>query len=319
MPARWLKNRAPTRLLILVSGVCLAVGGASGLLADSDASTTMGAPPLRLAISEKVVYGVNLNDARAAMAVWATELWKTTDLKIAMAPDQNWVMPSDQLLAAIRGGTVDMFCLTVQEYRQVIPYVDTSRIITDDHGGDELLLVVREGSGIVNLAGLRGRYLILWESPSTSLAEPWLTVSLRREGLKSPEQLLGRIAKNSKLSQAVLPLFFGQADACVVTRRGLDTMVELNPQLARKLKVLLASPQMESAFFAWRSDYPAHLKKPVFDRVLDLRSSPTARQVLTLFQSPGFTARGADCLLPANALLDAYERHHEPAAARKRE
>jgi phosphonate transport system substrate-binding protein len=269
-----------------------------------------------LAISEKVVYGVNLSDARAAMAVWATELLKNIDLKLA--PEQDWVMPSDQLLAAIRGGTVDIFCLTVQEYRQVAPYIDTSRIITDDYGGEELLLVVREGSGIVNLAGLRGRSLILLEGPSAGLAEPWLTVSLWREGLESPQQLLGHLTRNTKLSQVVLPLFFGQADACVVTRRGLDTMIELNPQLARKLKVLLASPKMQSAFFASRKDCPARLTRPIFDRLPELRSSPTARQVLTLFQSPGFTARDADCLRPANSLLDAYERHREPAAGRKR-
>jgi phosphonate transport system substrate-binding protein len=309
------KNRAPTQFLSLLGGLCLVAGAAAPLRAGSDASTT-GVPPLRLAISEKVVYGVNLSDARAALGVWATELLKNIDLKLA--PEQDWVMPSNQLLAAIRSGTVDIFCLTVPEYRQVAPYIDTRRIITDDYGGDELLLVVREGSGIENLAGLQGRSLILLEGPSTSLAEPWLAVSLWQVGLPSPQQLLGHLTRNTKLSQVVLPVFFGQADACVVTRRGMDTMVELNPQLARKLKVLLASPQMVSAFFASRRDCPAHLTKPIFDRLAELRSSPTSRQVLTLFQSPGFTARDADCLRPANALLDIYERHRAPATGRKR-
>lgn len=318
MPAGFLKNGVPAQFSSLLSGLCLVAGGAAQIMAGSDASTRTGPSPLRLAVSDKVVYGVNLSDARAAMAVWATELLKNIDVKQTLAPDQDWVMPSDQLLAAIRGGTVDLFSLTIQEYRQVASYVDTSRIITNDYGGDELLLVVREGSGIVNLAGLRGRSLILQQSPTTSLAEPWLTVLLWRDGLPSPKQLLGRMTINTKLSQVVLPLFFGQADACVVTRRGLDTMVELNPQLSRKLKVLLASPKMVSAFFAWRQDYPAHLKNPIFDRLLELRSSPTAMQVLTLFQSPGFAARDADCLGPANSLLDAYERHREPAAGRKR-
>jgi phosphonate transport system substrate-binding protein len=288
-------------------------------MAGTDAPVRTSASPLRLAVSENVVCGVSLNDAKAAMAVWAAELMKNIDLNLALAPTQDWVMPSDQLQAAIRGGTVDMFCLTIQEFRQVSRYVDTSRIITDDYGGEELLLVVREGSGIVNLANLRGRSLILQESPNTSLAEPWLALSLWQDGLQSPKQLFGHMARNTKLSQVVLPVFFGQADACVVTRRGLDTMFELNPQLSRKLRVLLVSPKMESAFFAWRKDYPTNLKKPLFDRLLDLKSSPTAQQVLTLFQSPGFTARDADCLRPANSLLDAYELHREPGAGRKRQ
>ena len=316
MTARWLKIQAPARILFLLSGLCLMAGGAAQLRAGSDATTRMGAPPLRMAISDTVVTGVSLSDARAAMSVWTKELLKA----IGLEPDPNseWVMPSDKLLGAIRGGQMDLFCVTVREYRQVSTFIDTSRIITDDYGGDELLLVVREGSGIARLADLRGRSLILLESPTTSLAEPWLTVSLWHEGLESPKQLLGRMTRNTKLAQVVLPLFFGQADACVVTRRGLNTMVELNPQLSRKLKVLLASPKMQSAFLAFRKDYPAHLKKPIFDRFLELKSIPATDQVLTLFQSTGFSARDSDCLGPANSLLDAYERHHETAAGRKR-
>jgi phosphonate transport system substrate-binding protein len=296
--------------------LCLVAGGAAQFKAGSDAATGAGAPPLRMAVSEKVVLGVNLADAGAALAIWSQELLPTANLKLA--PDQNWVKPSGQLLAAIRGGTVDMFCLTVQEYRRVAQYVDTNRIITDDHGGDEFLLVVREGSGVVNLAGLRGRSVILQESPNTSVAEPWLAVSLWREGLESPNRFLSRMTKQTKLSQVVLPVFFGQADACLVTRRGLDTMAELNPQLSRKLKVLLASPKMVNAFFAWRKDYPAELKQPIFDKVLNLRSSRTAEQVLTLFQSPGYTIQDSGCLREANSVLDAYERRLEPVAGGKK-
>jgi phosphonate transport system substrate-binding protein len=306
------KNGTPARSSLL-AGLCL-VAAAAQLVAGSEATTRMAVASPRMAISDKVVIGVNLSDARAAMMVWTREIMKTIDINVAI--NQEIVKPSDQLLAAIRGGTVDLFCLTAQEYRQVAPYVDTSRIIADDYGGDELLLVVREGSGIVNLAGLRGRSVILQESPSTGLAEPWLTVSLWREGLESPAQWFSRMTRNTKLSQVVLPVFFGQADACVVTRRGLNTMFELNPQLSRKLKILLVSPRMVSAFFAWRKDFPANLKKPLFDRLIELKSSPATRQILTLFQSSGFTAYDADCLRPANSLLEAYERRRENQAGR---
>ena len=318
MAAVFFKNRAPTQFLSLLSGLCLVGGGAAQLMAGSDASTRTGASALRIAVSENVVVGVNLSDANAAMTIWSEELLKNIDLKLSMVPNQAWVMPSDQLLDAIREGKMDLFSLTVQEYRRVASRVDTSRIITDEHGGDEFLLVVRDGSGIVNLAGLRGRSLNVWESPSTNLAEPWLAVSLWREGLESPQKLLGRITRNTKLSQVVLPLFFGQADACLVTRRGLDTMIELNPQLSKKLNVLLASPKMVGTFFACRKDCPADLKKTILDGIIKLKSSPPAKQILTLFQTSGFTAREADCLRPANSLLDAYERYHEPAAGRRK-
>lgn len=231
------KGRSPARLAFILLSVCagapLPAAGSNPPVADSS--------PLRLALSEKVVRGVSLNDARAALSVWSEEIGRAAGLKLAS--QQNLILPSDQILAAIRKGTLDLFCLTVQEYRQVVPYVDTSRILGDDYGGDELVLVVRDGIGIANLAGLRGRSLIIFDSPNSTLAEPWLAVSLWHDGQDSPEQLLGHISHNSKLAQVVLPVFFGQADACVATRRGLNTMFELNPQLARKLKVLAASPR----------------------------------------------------------------------------
>ncbi|MFN7994977.1 MAG: PhnD/SsuA/transferrin family substrate-binding protein [Bryobacteraceae bacterium] len=237
--------------------------------------------------------------------------------RLSLAIDQNWVMASEQLLAAIRGGTVDMFCITVQEYRQITPYVDTTRILGDIHGGDELVLVVRQADGVSRLADLRHKSLVMLDSPNTSLADDWLAVSFWHEGLDSPDKILGKITKTTKLSQAVLPLFFGQADACLVPRRGLTTMFEMNPQLSQKLKILLTSPKAQGAFFAWRQDYPAQFKVGVFDRLTDLRSSPAATQVLTLFQASGFITADMAPIRPALSIIEAYEQHEHPPGRKK--
>jgi hypothetical protein len=167
--------------------------------------------PIRLGISDQVVRGVNRGDAAAAIAVWASEMAKAVGLKLA--PEKTWLVPSDEILSAVRNGSLDLFCLTVLEYRRVRGLVDTSRILTD--GGDELQILVREDSGIVNLGGLKGRSMIVLDSPYTMLADPWLALSFRKEGLESPPKVLGRITRNTRMAQLVLPVFFGQADACI--------------------------------------------------------------------------------------------------------
>jgi hypothetical protein len=74
---------------------------------------------------------------------------------------------------------------------------------------------------------------------------------------------------------------------------------------------------MVGGFFACRTDYPADLKKPVFDRLLELKSNPSTRHLLTLFQSSGFVLQDANCLRTANSLLETYEQH-AAAAGRNR-
>ena len=258
--------------------------------------------------------GINLNDAKAAVSVWCQELAKATGVKLH--PLGDLFLPSDQLVEAIRGGRVDFFCLTVTEFRQVHGYVDTSRLLTEEGGGNEFVVLVRNESGIASLAGLRGRNLILHESPRMSLAETWLAVSLAKEGLGAPERVFGGISKNVRPAQVVLPVFFGTADACVLARRSLETMYELNPQLARRLRVIAASPVLVHTFFAARKD--SLVKGPVLDRMVASRHSPIAMQVLTLFQSSGFTVRDDRCLVSANSLLDEYEQLKRSMPSRKR-
>jgi ABC-type phosphate/phosphonate transport system substrate-binding protein len=95
-------------------------------------------------------------------------------------------------------------------------------------------------------------------------------------------------------------------------------MFELNPQLAKKLKVLYTSPKMVSAFLSCRKDYPASLKRPLFKKLSEARHTPSARQVLTLFQSLTFTVQDGDILRPANEILDAYARRADTWVAEKR-
>ena len=93
-----------------------------------------------------------------------------------------------------------------------------------------------EGSGITKLGGLAGRHLIILDSPQTLLVDAWLGVALAKEGITGKSAV--KVTRHTRAAQAVLPVFFGQADACVASKRTLETMFELNPQLAKKLKVV---------------------------------------------------------------------------------
>ncbi len=267
--------------------------------------------PLRVAISELVVPGVNRGDAAAALAVWAEEMAKAVNLKVA---DKIWLRPSVEVLAALRTGSLDLLCLTVAEYRRVAEYLDTERVLTD--GGQEMWVMAAEGSGITKLSALAGRHLIILDGPQMNLVDAWLTDSLLKEGLsgKTPVQ----VTRQTRPAQAILPVFFGRADACVATKRTVETMYELNPQLAKKLRVVQTSPKLVGAFMACRKDYPAQYKIPLLERLTQARDSPAAKQVMTLFSIFNFTMTDGEVLRPSMMVVEAAEKRNGAVLTEKR-
>lgn len=287
-------RRSLLTCLLLGGGVAVATG-AKPELAD-----------LRFGMSQKLLVGVNQNDAKAAFLVWGNEILAATGFHLI---NQEFILPTGRLQAGIRDGSLDLVVMTTPEYPLVRTHLDTTRIISDESGGEELLLLVKDGGPVTDFTQLHGRSLIIQDHPLTSMSMAWLSLSLWKEGLAGPDKLFRSITRNTKLSQVVLPVFFGQADACVTSRVAFATMTELNPQLARKLKVLVASPPIVNAFVACRKDYPGNLKQRLVNRLLELRAGVTTKQLLTLFQSTAYKAFDEDHLRPTLAMLDAFEKY----------
>ena len=91
-----------------------------------------------------------------------------------------------------------------------------------------------------------------------------------------------------KASQAILPVFFRQADACIVTRRAFEVSAELNPQIAQKLKPIITSPLFADSIVLFRKGYKSDNKKIFIDTALNIKKYPKGKQIMTLFQIGGF-------------------------------
>jgi phosphonate transport system substrate-binding protein len=116
------------------------------------------------------------------------------------------------------------------------------------------------------------------------LALLWFTTLLLKRGLPESDNFFSDIKKVEKISQAVLPVFFMQADACIVRRAGFQTMVEMNPQVNKNLIVLQKSPVFQESLFCVRKDYDDKSKKIILDVVETLHLDPKGSQMLLLFR-----------------------------------
>lgn len=262
---------------------------------------------IRLGLSEALFLDLNENDARAAVKAWTESVAGQSHIEVAGSAQ---LLRSDDMVRAIADHAVDGFSITTAEYAKVARFVDPV-IFTDERSartGVEYVLLVRQDSGRRTVASLRGRLLLAYQHVSMCLGGIWLETLLANEKLEPPDRFFSGVTRTVKVSQAVLPVFFGRADACLVTRGAFETMCELNPQLRRDLQVVATSPAVVTALLGVHKDSSAAIKNGMRSALLGLDDSPSGHQILLLFQSPRLVSLDSSALRPSLELVDAYER-----------
>jgi ABC-type phosphate/phosphonate transport system substrate-binding protein len=268
-------------------------------------SAADGGAPVRLAISQSVMGDVNLNDARSAMQIWLNRLAQEANVVIDLK-----LIDTQAILDCARRGQVDALALNVVEYRQIADLLDSSQIVTapGEAGQEQYLILTKKNSGIRQLGDLKSRRVCALKTPRMCLAPAWLFTILAEGHFGFAEQFFGSMAPDAKVSRVVLPVFFGQAEACLTSKRGFDTMCELNPQVARDLTVLASSPPMVVNFYIFRKNYQGVNREKVIRAMSSLHSSPAGRQLETLFQFENLGVRDASCLASALGVLEKADR-----------
>jgi phosphonate transport system substrate-binding protein len=281
--------------------------GAGPWLRSARAAADTGAP-IRLAISDSLVADVNLNDARAAMLIWIKRM--TSEMNLAVEINPRVFDTAEEILRRVRSGQLDAVALNVIEYRQIADVLDPGEIIAeaDATGLEQYILLARRNSGIQHLSDLRGRRLCMLKAPKMCVAGAWLTAILAEGHFGPSEQFFGAMTADSKASRVVLPVFFGQTDACLTTKRSFDTMCELNPQVGKELTVIASSPVMEVTFYIFHKNDHGVSRERFAKAYADLPNSVAGRQLATLFQFDRLVVKDIACLAPALAVLEAVDR-----------
>jgi ABC-type phosphate/phosphonate transport system substrate-binding protein len=272
----------------------------------------LGAPelvPFRIGFAAATFQGVNENDANAAVRVWARVL--AEERGIPADPEPRILQSIDDIVAALTNKTVDAINLTAEQFQAVRGQVALQGFVVARKGNsvtEEYILLVHRGSGLERLEDLRGRKLGMLQSMRTALAPVWLETCLAKAGLGRPADFFGQVTTNPKLTKIILPVFFRQLDACLVTRAGFETMVELNPQTGQQLKVLASSPPIVPVIFCFRADYSPSVRAKLLAEISRWHTTPAGRQILTIFQTDSLEERPLACLDSAFELLATHGR-----------
>jgi phosphonate transport system substrate-binding protein len=288
-------------------GLCHCLEAAAPPAAGGEASTGANdVAPVRLAMSESLVSGANMNDARAAMVTWIRQIELDTHIQIEMDP--KVFEPSVEIFRRARSGLFDAVALNVIEYRQIADVLDSSQIICETEGFQRYMLPVKRGGAIQTLGDVRGRRLLMLAGPKMCVASHWLSTILDAGHFVQTDQFFSSVAEEVKAARVVLPVFFGKADACVAAESSFDVLCELNPQVAKELTAIAISPTLVSGFYLFRKNYTSANRDRFAHVYSSVSGSVAGRQLSTLFQFNSLTVRDATCLESALAVLDKAER-----------
>jgi len=240
----------------------------------------------RIGFSAAALGEVNENDASAAVRIWAQAL--AQERGIPADPQPKILRGLAEVVSALTNRLIDGGNFTMAEYvalRHQVPLEHFIVSVKNNLITEEYVLLVHSASGIKKVADLHHRTLGILGAPRASLASIWIEGLLAKDGLDPAPRFFDRINTAPKLAKTVLPVFFRQLDACVVTRSGFETMIELNSQTGEQLKILAVSPPLVPVVFCFRREYTSPVREKVLAEIPRWHSTPAGRQILALFQT----------------------------------
>lgn len=275
---------------------------------NSASVTSPTSRPTHLAITAQVMLDGNEAETRAAIRSWARVVFEEQGI-VAGADAEIVSLPN--LARGLRQGTVDFAAMTSDEFIRIESQISLSTLFVPAHAGgstEEYLILVGRESKYQSMHDLEGARLGFHNHSNMSVAKVWLDVLLAREHFPAADEFFARVEFKPKAASVVLPVFFGSSDACVVSRRAYDTMVELNPQIGKRLRTLASSPEYIPGIFLLSAVYQDPNREPLLRALRDLHQTPAGVQILTLFQQARLDVAQPEVLLPVRELMAEHER-----------
>jgi phosphonate transport system substrate-binding protein len=153
--------------------------------------------------------------------------------------------------------------------------------------GTKYILIARRDRGIRSFSDLKGKTILLPQTNRHEESRVWLDVLMMKEGRINQDVFFSQIKESSKVSLAIMGVFFRQSDAAIVTRSGLDASRALNPQIDRELTVLAESPFLSDGVTCLLSTASETSRRILVKAIMQLNDTPTGRQMFTIFQTSG--------------------------------
>jgi hypothetical protein len=309
-------DRVSKRLwsLVLISigvGVLIihsAGSGHAGQIVTEAASDAPELQVLKFAMMADLLRSVNAKDAVGAIRFnWIHHLKRAFsgfDPQFEILPDL------DSAAQRIRNNRLHGLAMDITQYLSLREQANLKPVFsfsTSTRPLETYVLLVRRDTNWRRLRTQSSRRLMTEKMDHPNIGRMWLETVLRERQLPAGGAYFTQITSASKPARIILPVFFRQADACLVLESAYQTMVELNPQISQQLTVLARSP----GFITSIGCATELISDQLIDRFIEKSvydSTENGRQLLLIFHVKKIFAFQPEYLSHTEKVFRKYKR-----------
>lgn len=272
----------------------------------------------RTGFIQNAMMNTDPRDARAVLEVHGREISRLMgiplNVKVVLFSEMDF------MTNALRKGELELAAIPSIEYlriRNTVPLIP-SFVGNNRYGtGITYVIITRKDSGIHSFSELKGKSVMIPSAAKFESSHIWLEVLLMKAGKGGLDTFFSFVKESPKLQNAIMGVFFRQADAAIVTRTGLNTSCELNPQLAAQLTVLAESPNLSDAVVCLIPGTSEKFRTKIYNAMLQLNETKSGKQIYTIFQTNGITPFKEEYLDGLEDLISEHKRLKSKSATKK--
>jgi phosphonate transport system substrate-binding protein len=242
----------------------------------------------QVAFSTNVFKGVYLNDAIAGGKALTEALIKEySRTKYEVIPPTTF-STVEELKSLLKLQEVEVIVLHATELIQIRESNLIDPICAAIRNGspyDIFYLLVNKNKNYKRLEDLEDKRILIGSPFEGDMPVIWLENLLKQKMLKTKEKFFSSIEYFEKALPAILPVFFNNADACIITKSLFETVTELNPQINSELTTIEISEPISIGIVAIRKSISnQELKEDIYKAFINLHKNANGRQYLNIFR-----------------------------------
>ncbi|QSZ40994.1 PhnD/SsuA/transferrin family substrate-binding protein [Sulfurimonas aquatica] len=239
---------------------------------------TLHAGHMNVAYGNASMNQFSKKDTMIVMDIWIQEIMKTTKHSATFF----FYDSSTEMAKDFEERKLDLVITTGVEF---VKSFEKSNLVKAFTGGskekhaEDIIVVLPAKKSLQELYSKKDPKVALQESEEIAM------IYIEKNFFEKNKEAKIEYIKTRKRNAAILKLFFGKADAAVVTKKTFDFAKELNPQIGKKLKIAKLSTISARTFGFFHKDFNPEMAEEIRSFALAIGKSARGQQILTVFQT----------------------------------